>query len=103
MNLRDHPLMARKGGLKVWPPRWITTRQVEDVYPIGEIGILERVLVNKVVKNMVFLLVQHRGVQYVGALHFDDQQFCDELSSLLKLRIGHSIKDIGDLDLSHTL
>jgi hypothetical protein len=100
MNLRDHPQMARKSGYHAWPPQWTTTHGEHVDGPVGEVGVLERVLVNKVVDNLIFLLVQYRGLQYAGALHIDDQQFADIISTLLKLHIGHSIKDIGDLDLS---
>ena len=103
MDLRDHPSMIRKSGFKVWPPRWTTTRRDGLDNPIGEVGILEQVLSNGLFANMFFLLIQYQGLQYVGALHFDNQQFCDELATLLKLHIGRSIKEIGDLDLSHTL
>jgi hypothetical protein len=34
---------------------------------------------------------------------FDDVPFCQEIYRLLKSHVGHPIKEIGDLDLPHTL
>ena len=45
----------------------------------------------------------HNGRTYMGAVGFDGSVFCRQLYSLLKLKVGLSIKEIGDLDLSHTL
>jgi hypothetical protein len=42
-------------------------------------------------------------VHFVGTLIFDDVAFCRQIADLLRDYIGHSIKEIGDLDLSHTL
>jgi hypothetical protein len=39
----------------------------------------------------------------MGFMGFDDPAFCSEIDRLLKFHVGLSIKEIGDLDLSHTL
>jgi hypothetical protein len=39
----------------------------------------------------------------MGFMGFDDLTLCNELYRLLKSTVGLSIKEIGDLDLSHTL
>jgi hypothetical protein len=36
-------------------------------------------------------------------MHFDDPGFCCAIFTLLNSNIGRSIRDIGDIDLSHTL
>ena len=46
--------------------------------------------------------MDYDGCRYMGMLIFDDQIFCAEMFALLKANIGRSIKEIGDLDLSHT-
>lgn len=94
--------MTRKSGYQIWPPRWTTTRRSGNDNPIGEIGILGQVLANDLFNNMIFLLVEYQGFRYMGALHFDERQFCDEIFTLLKLNLGRSIREIGDLDVSHT-
>jgi hypothetical protein len=38
----------------------------------------------------------------MGSMAFDDEGFCAEIYSVLKYRVGYSIKEIGDLDLSYT-
>jgi len=39
----------------------------------------------------------------MGFMDFDDFTFSSQIFTLLKANIGHSIKEIGDLDVSHTL
>jgi hypothetical protein len=39
----------------------------------------------------------------MGSMAFDDEGFCAEIYSVLKYRVGYSIKEIGDLDLAYTL
>ena len=39
----------------------------------------------------------------MGSMAFDDERFCSEIYSVIKYRVGYSIKEIGDLDLSYTL
>jgi hypothetical protein len=102
MKLRDHPLMMRASGFPNWPPKWTTTH-LKDDKPIGEVGILEDVMMTDPIKNKVFMWIQWEGVRYVGFLSFDDVSFCSQIYTLLKANIGRSIKEIGDLDLSHTL
>ncbi len=36
-------------------------------------------------------------------MHFDDPRFCSQIFTILQANVDRSIKDIGDLDLSHTL
>jgi hypothetical protein len=96
--------MTRKSGFSSWPPAWINNYQDDNITALaGEIGTLERVLVNSQFKNQLFLVIRHRGFLYMGSLHFDDPSFCHALSNVLNANVGHSIKEIGDLDLSATL
>jgi hypothetical protein len=102
MKLRDHPLMIRKSGVMSWPPEW------KPVGPIGrsvrgELGTLDDVSMNKLIPNKVFLAMEHLAERYITVLAFDDEPFANQLYGLLLDNIGRSIKDIGDLDLSHTL
>ena len=103
MKLRNHPFMTRQSGAKAWPPRWTTTRQDEHEMPIGEVGILQRVWVDEVLDTFVFMFIEYNGLRYTGTMYFDDPRSCDEIYSLLKARIGRSITEIGDLDLSYML
>jgi hypothetical protein len=102
VKLRDHPLMTRKSGMKAWPPIWLNVNDSRDK-PKGEIGILTRVLSTNAVSNGLFVWVEHRGFQYVGALYFDDVAFCRAIESVLQSKIGTSIDEIGNVDLSYTL
>jgi hypothetical protein len=95
--------MIRKNGFRAWPPRWTTTSHLKDDKPIGEIGFLEDVMVSKLVDNKVFMFMQCEGLRYMGFMCFDDLAFCSQIHALLKANIGLSIKEIGDLNVSHLL
>jgi hypothetical protein len=103
MQLRDHPLMTRKSGAKAWPPLWTTTRPHKKQKPWGEIGTLEQALMTEWFKNKIFVFIQYEGFRYMGLMQFDDPNFCYEIFCLLNTKLGLSMKDIGDLDLSFTL
>jgi len=103
MQLRDHPLMTRKSGYPAWPPRWTTTHLNKNDNPVAEIGNLEQVLMTEWFDNKIFLFIQYRGNRYMGLMAFDDPKFCHEIFTLLKTKLGCSIKEIGDLDLSAML
>jgi hypothetical protein len=102
MKLRDHPLMIRKSGVMSWPPEWTPVGRVGGSIR-GELGTLDDVSMNKLIPNKVFLAMEHLAERYITVLAFDDDPFANQLYRLLLNNIGRSIKDIGDLDLSHTL
>jgi hypothetical protein len=102
VQLRDHPLMTRKSGVSTWPPRWTTTRLDVNDTAIGEIGTLERTMIHQLLDNKIFLFIHYNGSRYMGLMQFDDRRFCSQIFKILQANVGHSIKDIGDLDLSHT-
>jgi hypothetical protein len=103
MQLRDHPLLVRKSGFKTWPPLWTTTHHDQNDKPTGEIGTLEQVIVHELLDNKIFLFILIQGFRYMGFMSFDDLTFCSQIRALLKANIGLSIKEIGDLDVSHLL
>jgi len=103
VTLRDHPLMKRKSGYCSWPPVWTTTRLDPNDKPTGEIGILQQVLTNYLLTTRVFLFIDYQGHRYMGAMDFDDPEFCNEIYSVLNSHIGYSLIQIGDLDLLQTL
>src|SRR5262245_56387809 len=102
MQLRNHPLMTRKSGMKSWPPHWVSTRNVNDK-PRGEIGILQRVTAHPTIGNGLFLWINHQGSEYIGSMYFDDVAFCRVIGKVLASKIGVSIREIGYIDLSFTL
>ena len=100
MRFRDHPLMTRKSGIPSWPPTWTTTRLDANDRPTGEIGTLERAMMHALFDNKIFMFIQYR---YMGSIHLDDRQFCHQIYTILQANVGRSIKEIGDLNLSHML
>ena len=95
--------MTAKRGIQTWPPRWAPTHRDKDDKPLGEVGILEDVTKSQLSDTKLFLFMQHRGLQYMGSMNFDDFTFSSQIFTLLNANIGRSIKEIGDLDVSHLL
>jgi hypothetical protein len=102
MKLRDHPLMSYR-GLTNWPPVWTRARGNVVKTVRGEVGILAYVHCNAQSSSRCYLIMDYEGETYVGTLIFGDQAFCTQITDLLRLHLKRSIKEIGDLELSHTL
>src|SRR5262245_58096960 len=102
MQLRHHPLMTRRSGIKSWPPLWVSTTDAKDK-PRGEVGMLQRVSMHPAVDNGIYLWIDYRGLTYIGFVHFDDVAFCRVIHEVLNSHIRVSIKKIGDINLSFTL
>jgi hypothetical protein len=92
------------GGYQNWPPIWVTGAASKNYQTLsGEIGILTAVLLNDVAPDKLFLKMKLQSERYMGCLAFTDPVFCRQLYLFLQGHTGKSIKEIGDLDLSHTL
>jgi hypothetical protein len=102
MTLRDHPLMSYR-GIRNWPPVWTCVRNGSYKTATGEIGVLKYVHSNALLSSRLYLVIEHEKDKYVGTLLFDKPPFCQQLSALLRFHLGRTIKEVGDLDLSHTL
>lgn len=98
MHLRNHPLMSHL-GLPNWPPAWIWIGGDENKRPKGEVGILQDVMLSTVESSSrCYLIIEHDRAVYMGSLLFDDNSFCAQLFALLRDYCGHSIQQIGGLD-----
>ena len=103
MKLRDHPLMTYK-GVSSWPPAWLWRGGYASTNPKGEVGILKAVLRFHIqTPDRCFLIMEHCGAEYVGALLLNDPAFCQEIFEVLLVHIGKTIQEIGDIDLSYML
>jgi len=103
MELREHPLLSYR-GLASWPPVWLWVDGQEDKKPKGEIGKLREVRLSIIEPpNKCFLLINYEGATYIGCLLINDLAFCAQMAELLQGYYGYSIRDIGGLDLRHTL
>jgi len=68
MLLRDHPLMSRY-GVPNWPPVWTWMSGGDNKHPRGEVGILRRVEISKVLPaNRCFLYIDYEDSSYIGCL-----------------------------------
>ena len=96
--LRDHPLMSYR-GMTNWPPVWCRTG--EETLS-GEIGVLVNADSDRSGKKC-YLTIDFESRRYLGTLLFSDEKMCWLITKTLKNRVGLSIKEIGDLDMSFTL
>ena len=103
MLLRDHPLMTYKGN-RSWPPAWSWTGGYDSTHPQGEVGILKAVVRSRIQpQDRCFLVMEHCGAEYVGALLLNDPAFCQEIFRILNVHVGETVEEIGNIDLSYTL
>jgi hypothetical protein len=89
----------RYGRVKNWPPVWVMGSKGKIT---GETGILKDIRRDARNGKRCYLVIEHEGDRYHGALLFDDPMFCSLISGVLENHRGWSIKDIGDLDLWQT-
>ena len=102
MKLRDHPLMTYCGAHS-WPPAWLWTDGYDNTHPQGEVGILKGVVRSRIEPHdRCFLVMEHCGAEYVGALLLSDPAFCQEIFHILNTRVGETVWEIGNVDLSYT-
>jgi hypothetical protein len=99
MTLRDQ-LHTHNGTFYNCPPIWTTSRDPRDKLR-GEIGTLQHVLMNEDDDEVLFIVIEYQGRRYMGAMGFDNRAFCRQIYTLLQSHIGLSIKEIGDIDVSH--
>jgi hypothetical protein len=103
MQLRDHPHVSYRGH-HAWPPIWVRslgTRRngaTPPAVPRGEVGTLVETRYYPEHPGRLFLIVEHEGAEYTGALLFDDSAFCEQLASRMSNYIGMSIEEIGRTD-----
>ena len=68
----------------------------------GEVGVLKEVIPPQhSSKDRIVLIIEHEGNEYMGCLFISDRAFCQQISELLRTKIGCTIEQIGSLDLSH--
>ncbi|HEY6366040.1 MAG TPA: hypothetical protein VI585_14760 [Candidatus Binatia bacterium] len=100
MLLRDHPLMMFQNN-RSWPPDWLWRHGYDDTHPRGEVGILKNVIPSTRTGGC-FLVIEHCGAEYIGALLVNDPAFSREIFRLLVRCSGKTIREIGEIDLTDT-
>jgi hypothetical protein len=102
MELRNHPRVSQHGVCN-WPPIWTPANPHNDKPRLqGEIGVLKYVIC-QLSRSTCFLMIACEGGEHIGRLIFDDGSFCQQIGKILETCTGRTIKEIGDLDLSHLL
>jgi hypothetical protein len=103
MKLRRHPLMTYR-GLSSWPPVWTWIGGTDNRRPKGEIGTLKQARVSQIEPaDRIFLYIEYEKASYIGCLLIDHPPFCRQIAQLLQVFCERPVREIGDLDLSHTL
>jgi hypothetical protein len=103
MKLRDHPLMNYRGN-RSWPPAWLWRGGHETTYPQGEVGILRDLLLSTIApETTCFLIMEHCGAEYMGALLISDSAFHRQICQILFQNRGKPIRDIAGIAISHML
>lgn len=107
MKLRDHPLMSYH-GFPNWPPRWLPRGDGSTPRVYGEVGVLTEVIAfNPAPQRQqapeLFLFMEYQGRRYIAAVAFNDEAFCRQIGALLKGYYGHTLEEIGGLEVSHFL
>jgi len=70
----------------------------------GEVGILKAALRSHIQpRDRCFLVMEHCGAEYVGALLLDDPAFCREILEVLSQHLGNTIQEVGDIDVGYML
>jgi hypothetical protein len=100
VELRNHPLL-RYYGLPVWPPKWSLTEEPRDKIIRGEVGVLKRAAYSSMAGTCCHLYSEYEGRIYLGTLLINDPAFCLHLWFVLQRNTGHTMKEIGSLDMSY--
>ena len=100
MELRNHPSMCF-GRVGSWPPFWTNTDKNKRDHPRGEIGVLANAYTTRAVATICFLMIEHESETYIGHLMLEDPAFCQQLCSILKQNIGHTIAGIASLNVNY--
>jgi hypothetical protein len=88
------------------------TGKGENKYPRGEVGVLKEVHVSildpgqadsRRPYNRIYLFMEYRDSGYVGCLLIDDPTACRQIGEILLEQCGKTLKEIGQIDLSHLL
>jgi hypothetical protein len=90
-------------GLKSWPPVWIESAHKAPMKLMGEFGVFAGSVLRDQMPMRLFVEMELWDRRYIGCLFISDVVFCRQVHRLLQSKKGHSIKEIGDLDVSHML
>ena len=102
LPLREHPQFDF-AGRSTWPPIWAHTRKSPYKRLTGEVGVFTGTKLYEQAPTRLFVKMEFEQEPYLGCLLTHDASFAIQLHKLLQNHIGLTIKEIGDLDLSHTL
>ncbi|HTX53865.1 MAG TPA: hypothetical protein VMD08_10655 [Candidatus Baltobacteraceae bacterium] len=101
IQLRNHPRMAWH-GFSNWPPQWGHAHEPGTQVPIGELGILRGVHLTGSDPGdpaHLELQIEYRGQAFTGRICCDDPTFLQPLHAQLRGYVGHSVQDIGSLEI----
>ena len=82
---------------------WAHTRTKPYKRLTGEIGMFTGTILDEDVPTRLYVKMEFKQERYLGCLLIQDTVFSYQLHRFLQNYIGLTIKEVGDLDLSHTL
>ena len=102
LSLQDHPqlnFLPRSS----WPPIWVHSHATLYKRLIGEVGTLTGIILTEYMPTKLYVKMEFEEERYLGLLTVQDAAFARQLHDFLQNYIGLTIKEIGDLDLSHNV
>jgi hypothetical protein len=101
IQLRNYPRMSWH-GFSNWPPQWGDAHESGAEVPVGELGILKGVQLaapDSKSPAHLELQIEYGGQAFTGRICCDDATFLQPLHTQLLGCIGHSMQDIGSLEI----
>src|SRR5215475_1974202 len=101
MKLRDYPLLSCR-GVSSWPPTWVGWNSKQLDQSKAETAILKDVTLSTTALRC-YLMIEHEGDEYLGALLFEDHNSCLRIYRLLLSHRGEVIRKVSEIDVPHSI
>ena len=100
MKLRDYPLLSYR-GVSSWPPIWVGRNSNHLDQSKTETAVLKDVTLSTTAPRC-YLMIEHEGEEYLGALLFEDHNSCLRIYRLLLSHRGEVIRKVSEIDVPHS-
>ena len=96
MKLRDCTLLSYR-GVSSWPPIWVGWNSKQLDQSKTETAVLKDVTLSTT-DLRCYLMIEHEGEEYLGALLFEDHNSCLRIYRLLLSHRGETIRQVSEID-----
>src|SRR5215467_903953 len=100
MKLRDYPLLSYR-GVSSWPPTWVGWNSKQLDQSKAETAVLKDVTLSTTALRC-YVMIEHEGDEYLGALLFEDHNSCLRIYHLLLSHRGEVIRKVSEIDVPHS-